>query len=101
LARAGTSAAALTPWRTMALNADSGLGSLTKTVVAPTAMAPSKPGQANGKLASIRHADRVLVLDNGRVVEDGSVDELLSAGGRFDEFWRQQQDATEWRIHAV
>ncbi|HZC10416.1 MAG TPA: ABC transporter ATP-binding protein [Mycobacterium sp.] len=52
------------------------------------------------RLASIRHADRVLFLDNGRVVEDGSVDELLSAGGRFDEFWRQQQDAAEWRIHA-
>jgi ATP-binding cassette subfamily B protein IrtB len=53
------------------------------------------------RLASIRHADRVLFLDDGRVVEDGSVDELLSAGGRFDEFWRQQQDAAEWRIHAV
>ena len=39
-------------------------------------------------------------LDNGRVIEDGRVDELLSAGGRFDEFWRQQQDAAEWRIHA-
>jgi len=52
------------------------------------------------RLASIRHADRVLFLDNGRVVEDGSVHELLSAGGRFDEFWRQQQDAAEWRIHA-
>jgi ATP-binding cassette, subfamily B, bacterial IrtB/YbtQ len=52
------------------------------------------------RLASIRHADRVLFLDNGRVVEDGSVDELLSAGGRFGEFWRQQQDAAEWRIHA-
>ena len=51
------------------------------------------------RLASIRHADRVLFLDNGRVVEDGPVDELLSAGGRFDEFWRQQQDAAEWRIH--
>ena len=52
------------------------------------------------RLASIRHADRVLFLDNGRVVEDGSVDGLLSAGGRFDEFWRQRQDAAEWRIHA-
>jgi ATP-binding cassette subfamily B protein IrtB len=51
------------------------------------------------RLASLRHADRVLFLDNGRVIEDGRVDELLSAGGRFDEFWRQQQDAAEWRIH--
>jgi ATP-binding cassette, subfamily B, bacterial IrtB/YbtQ len=52
------------------------------------------------RLASIRHADRVLFLDNGRVVEEGAVDELLSAGGRFDEFWRQQRDAAEWQIHA-
>lgn len=52
------------------------------------------------RLASIRHADRVLFLDNGRVAEDGTVDELLAAGGRFDEFWRQQHEAAEWRILA-
>jgi ATP-binding cassette, subfamily B, bacterial IrtB/YbtQ len=23
---------------------------------------------------------------------------LLAAGGRFDEFWRQQHEAAEWRI---
>ncbi|WP_019972421.1 ABC transporter ATP-binding protein [Mycobacterium sp. 141] len=50
------------------------------------------------RLASIRHADRVLFLDGGRVVEDGSVEELLSAGGRFGEFWRQQHAAAEWQI---
>jgi len=50
------------------------------------------------RLASIRHADRVLFVDAGRIVEDGAVDELLTAGGRFDEFWRQQRDAAEWRI---
>lgn len=52
------------------------------------------------RLASIRHADRVLFVDNGRIVEDGSVGELLAAGGRFDEFWRQQHEAAEWRILA-
>lgn len=50
------------------------------------------------RLASIRHADRVLFIDNGRVVEDGATDELLSAGGRFGEFWRQQHDVADWRI---
>lgn len=50
------------------------------------------------RLASIRHADRVLFLDDGRIVEDGGVDELLAAGGRFDEFWRQQREAAEWHI---
>ncbi|OBK12726.1 ABC transporter ATP-binding protein [Mycobacterium asiaticum] len=52
------------------------------------------------RLASIRHADRVLFLENGRVVEDGGVDELLAAGGRFSEFWRQQHEAADWRILA-
>jgi ATP-binding cassette subfamily B protein IrtB len=51
------------------------------------------------RLASIRHADRVLFLDAGKIVEDGAVDELLTAGGRFDEFWCQQREAAEWRIH--
>jgi len=52
------------------------------------------------RLTSIRHADRVLFLDGGRVIEDGPVDELLATGGRFDEFWRQQHEAAEWRIQA-
>lgn len=52
------------------------------------------------RLASIAHADRVLFVADGRIVEDGTIDELLSAGGRFTEFWRQQHDAAEWRIHA-
>jgi ATP-binding cassette subfamily B protein IrtB len=52
------------------------------------------------RLASIRHADRVLFVDDGRIVEDGSIDELLAAAGRFSEFWRQQHDAADWHIVA-
>ncbi|MEZ0381633.1 ABC transporter ATP-binding protein [Mycobacterium sp. pW045] len=51
------------------------------------------------RLASIAQADRVLFLDDGRIIEDGTIEELQSAGGRFDEFWRQQHDAAGWRIH--
>ena len=50
--------------------------------------------------ASIRHAERVLFVDGGRIVEDGSIDELLAEGGRFAEFWRQQHDAAGWQISA-
>jgi len=35
------------------------------------------------RLSTVMHADRVLVVDAGRVVEDGSPDELVAAGGRF------------------
>ncbi len=50
------------------------------------------------RLASIRHADRVLFVDDGRIVEDGTIDDLLAAGGRFAEFWTQQHAAAEWQI---
>ncbi|MGP5717443.1 ABC transporter ATP-binding protein [Brachybacterium tyrofermentans] len=52
------------------------------------------------RLASIRAADRVVFLENGRVVEDGGVEELLEAGGRFAEFWTQQDTSTGWRLTA-
>lgn len=50
------------------------------------------------RLRSIRAADRVVFVEDGAIVEDGGVDELLAAGGRFAEFWRQQDAATGWRI---
>ncbi|WP_046322016.1 ABC transporter ATP-binding protein [Mycobacterium sp. UM_Kg1] len=52
------------------------------------------------RLASIAHADRVLFIDDGRIVEDGTIGQLRAAGGRFDEFWRQQHEAAGWQIFA-
>lgn len=52
------------------------------------------------RLASIRAADRVVFVEDGRIVEDGGVDDLLASGGRFAEFWRQQAAATGWRLTA-
>ncbi|WP_301422261.1 ABC transporter ATP-binding protein [Yaniella sp.] len=50
------------------------------------------------RLASIRKADRVLFIEDGRIVEDGTVDGLLASGGRFAEFWSQQDAASGWQI---
>ncbi|MDT7758428.1 MAG: ATP-binding cassette, subfamily bacterial IrtB/YbtQ [Mycobacterium sp.] len=52
------------------------------------------------RLATIRPADRVLFVDGGRVLEDGTIDELLAAGGRFGEFWNQQRAAADWHAAA-
>lgn len=35
------------------------------------------------RLATIRNATRILVFDGGRIVESGSYDQLIQAGGRF------------------
>jgi ATP-binding cassette subfamily B protein IrtB len=43
----------------------------------------------------------VLFLDGGRILEDGGVEELLAAGGRFAEFWAQQDATAGWRLRAA
>lgn len=52
------------------------------------------------RLSSIRTADRVLVVEDGAIVEDGTVPELLSAGGRFAAFAERQQRGAGWRLGA-
>ncbi|MDF1489681.1 ABC transporter ATP-binding protein [Tessaracoccus caeni] len=52
------------------------------------------------RLSSIRAADRVVFMERGRVVEDGTIDELLAQGGRFAEFWHHQEAASGWRLHS-
>jgi ATP-binding cassette, subfamily B, beta-glucan exporter len=42
------------------------------------------------RLATIRHASRILVFDGGRVIESGTFDELVRNGGRFAELARAQ-----------
>ncbi|WP_433990105.1 Putative multidrug export ATP-binding/permease protein (plasmid) [Pseudoseohaeicola sp. NH-UV-7] len=42
------------------------------------------------RLSTIAHMDRILVLDQGRVVEEGSHDALLEKGGLYSSFWARQ-----------
>ncbi|MCP1387375.1 ABC transporter ATP-binding protein/permease [Corynebacterium sp. TA-R-1] len=39
------------------------------------------------RLATAARADRILVIDGGRIVEDGSPEDLLAAGGRYAAMW--------------
>ncbi|MBC3178509.1 ABC transporter ATP-binding protein [Corynebacterium lujinxingii] len=39
------------------------------------------------RLATAARADRILVVDEGRIIEDGCHEDLLSAGGRYAHMW--------------
>lgn len=43
------------------------------------------------RLSTIREMDRILVLEGGKLIEEGSFDELLKKKGRFAELWQTQQ----------
>ena len=43
------------------------------------------------RLASLRNADRILVMDEGKIVESGTPDELLAAGGLYATMFEQQK----------
>ncbi len=46
------------------------------------------------RLSTIIHADQILVMDFGQIVERGTHFELLSAKGRYAEMWQMQERAT-------
>ncbi len=43
------------------------------------------------RLSTVADADRIIVLDDGHIVEDGTHSGLLEAGGHYAGLWRRQQ----------
>lgn len=43
------------------------------------------------RLSTVRHCDRILVVDGGRIAEEGTYDELMAQGGVFSELVARQQ----------
>jgi subfamily B ATP-binding cassette protein HlyB/CyaB len=47
------------------------------------------------RLSTVRAADRIIVLDRGRIVEDGTHEQLLRQGERYARLWRLQSGGPE------
>jgi subfamily B ATP-binding cassette protein HlyB/CyaB len=42
------------------------------------------------RLSTVRSADRIMTIDRGRLVEDGTHDQLIETGGRYANLYRLQ-----------
>ena len=45
------------------------------------------------RLGAVKNADRILMMDDGRILESGSFDALMEKKGRFYQIWNEQ---TKW-----
>eukprot|EP00959_Pyramimonas_sp_CCMP1952_P043643 912266-Pyramimonas_sp.AAC.1 len=52
------------------------------------------------QLATIRNADKIVVMESGRIVEQGSHAELCHAQGHYWQLWQQQLNQANRTLHS-
>jgi ATP-binding cassette subfamily B protein len=50
------------------------------------------------RLSTVVNADKIIVLNAGKVAEEGTHDELVAAGGLYARMWADYQKAVSWKI---
>ena len=50
------------------------------------------------RLSTVCHSDRIFVLEQGRIAEQGRHEELLRSGGLYAKMWKDYQTSVEWKV---
>ena len=50
------------------------------------------------RLKTIKDADRIIVLDNGRIKEEGTHDELVRKERLYAHLWNMQENISGWKL---
>ncbi|WP_333858943.1 ABC transporter ATP-binding protein [Clostridium sp.] len=52
------------------------------------------------RLTSVQNVDRILVIEKGKIAEEGSHEDLLNRGGLYKAMWEEYQKSVAWKISA-
>ncbi|MDR2670661.1 MAG: ABC transporter ATP-binding protein/permease [Oscillospiraceae bacterium] len=50
------------------------------------------------RLSTVRGANKILVVDGGKIAEEGTHDSLVKANGRYSRMWEQYTGAMDWTL---
>ncbi|MBQ1711443.1 MAG: ABC transporter ATP-binding protein [Treponema sp.] len=50
------------------------------------------------RLKTVRHADQIIVIDKGRIAEQGKHEELIAKGGIYAKFIDSRKEAVSWKL---
>ena len=50
------------------------------------------------RLSTIQSADKILVIDNGKLIEQGNHKQLVEQNGKYANMWRVYQETSSWKI---
>lgn len=50
------------------------------------------------RLSTVTNADRIYVIEDGKVVQSGTRDELCEQGGLFSKMWADYQKSVQWKV---
>jgi ATP-binding cassette subfamily B protein len=52
------------------------------------------------RLSTVVNADKIIVLNEGRLEEEGSHNDLIRSEGLYARMWKEYNQAVKWRISA-
>ncbi|QLB12170.1 ATP-binding cassette subfamily B protein [Bisgaardia hudsonensis] len=50
------------------------------------------------RLNTVQKADKILVLDKGKIIQEGTHDELISREGLYKTMWMEYQQSIDWKL---